>query len=197
MKIRLNELRTLIRSIIEEAIIPEYEPFGGSRGGFSGDPISTWDEGRVMSAWGKHLENWFYLSFLANNGTVDEKIQASKELGICDNKLAFWENHPNWDKGEAARITDEAVKKWKMSGPVGPAKSRVVATQPSKKPSSPVQPRQAQLGNAPMGMSKRVMHVKFGKGNIVQELEGDKVVVRFDSDKNRLMTLKKEFLQDV
>lgn len=197
MKIRLSELRSLIRRVIEEAIIPEYEPSGGSRGGFSGDPISTWDEGRVMSAWGKHLENWFYLSFIMKSGNANEKMQASKELEICDNKLAFWENHPNWDKIEAGRITSEAAKKWKMPGPVGPARLRAVKSEPSRKPSSSTRSNVTVIGKAPPGGFKRVKHPKYGEGEILQNLEGDKVSVRFDKDKNRLMTFDKKFLQEI
>lgn len=82
------------------------------RGKFSGTPIHLWETGAVMGAWQKHLENRYYLKFLYMKGTTSEKIQASKELDICDRKIAFWERHPAFDKSQAAKVNTQAKKTW-------------------------------------------------------------------------------------
>lgn len=62
----------------------------------------------------RHLENWFYLNFIAQNkdATFSEKRQAEKELVICQRKLDYWERHPNFSDSEKLRITSELKKKW-------------------------------------------------------------------------------------
>lgn len=62
----------------------------------------------------RHLENWFYLNFIAQNkdATFSEKRQAEKELTICQRKLDYWERHPNFSDSEKLRITSELKKKW-------------------------------------------------------------------------------------
>jgi hypothetical protein len=58
------------------------------------------------------MENRFYLTFFLHNGTMIEKHKASKELAICDRKLAYWERNPCFDRKKAETILDEIKRKW-------------------------------------------------------------------------------------
>ena len=62
--------------------------------------------------WAKHVENWYYLKFIYTSGTVTEKIQAQKELIICERKLTFWQRHPTWSKEAAAQTVKDFQSKW-------------------------------------------------------------------------------------
>ena len=45
-----------------------------------------------------HLQNYFYLKFLLlKSDNANEKIQASKELKICERKLAFWQRQATFN----------------------------------------------------------------------------------------------------
>lgn len=82
-----------------------------SSGGFI-IPISQWGTPAVMKTWQTHLENRSYLFFMYTKGTYAEKQQASKELEICDRKLAFWERHPAFDISKAASAKAQVKSKW-------------------------------------------------------------------------------------
>lgn len=58
----------------------------------------------------EHYANSLYLLFMLQNGTMEERAQASKELALCDRKLKFHEHHPNFD-WEFVRPRAEKVKK--------------------------------------------------------------------------------------
>lgn len=68
------------------------------------------------AAYLRHYGNKLYLSFIAANGTRDEKWQAEKELKICEKKLRFWEKHPNFIGEEARRGMEKLNKDWKGGG---------------------------------------------------------------------------------
>jgi hypothetical protein len=61
----------------------------------------------------KHLENWYYLNFIAiRSNLFNEKAQARKELEICTKKLTYWKKHTDFDKEVAAQITDNVKRTW-------------------------------------------------------------------------------------
>ena len=82
---------------------------------FNFSDIQNMYEGQVMGAWRKHVDNWFMLSFMRMKGNFTEKFQATKELGMCDKKLAFWERHPRFNKEKAMKIVEDAKKQWKVN----------------------------------------------------------------------------------
>ena len=117
---------TQLRKIIEEAVRRLVYGVDDDRGfvpirGTSFDPgrVGSMESGQVMSAWEKHAENWYQLSFFRLNGTPDERMAATQELGIADRKLAFWEKHPNFDRSWANKILDKLKKKWKVTTDAG------------------------------------------------------------------------------
>lgn len=59
----------------------------------------------------KHLENWYYLKFIyvSPGSNPIERMQASKELEICERKIKFWERRVDQDRFHAL-ITQEKVK---------------------------------------------------------------------------------------
>jgi len=63
----------------------------------------------------KHIENWFYLSFIATTSDIfSERNQARKELDICERKQAYWKKHPEFDPEIATHDTENVRKSWKM-----------------------------------------------------------------------------------
>ena len=91
--------------------------YGGKAFNFS--DIQRMHEGQVMGAWKKHVDNWFMLSFMRTKGNFTEKFQATKELGICDRKLAFWAKHPRFIHDDAMAYIASKKKVWNMN--YGPA----------------------------------------------------------------------------
>lgn len=47
-----------------------------------------------------HFANLLYLEFISSHSETStlEKLQATKEIAICNKKLDYWRKHPNWDK---------------------------------------------------------------------------------------------------
>jgi len=46
-----------------------------------------------------HLHNYFYLKFLLlNSDDAREKIQANKELVVCERKLQFWQRQATFNQ---------------------------------------------------------------------------------------------------
>lgn len=74
------------------------EPF---RGGRSPD---------VHRAYLIHLSNWFELKRYYALGSLPEKLQATKELAICERKLEFWSKRPDFSQekvqAEQKRLSD-------------------------------------------------------------------------------------------
>ena len=61
----------------------------------------------------KHLENHFFLKFiLLRSDSIIEKAQANKELTICERKLTFWSNKPNFDQTIANQHNRELKSLW-------------------------------------------------------------------------------------
>jgi hypothetical protein len=60
----------------------------------------------------KHIANWYYLKFILSKGTTIEKIQASKELVICERKIQFWYKQPTFSIEQAIRDTKTIQAQW-------------------------------------------------------------------------------------
>lgn len=86
------------------------EPFTGSR-----LPLSEINKNNMHL---KHLENWFQLKFIlvAPGATLQEKHQATKELDICERKLAYWSKFSDFDEKKAQAETMRLKRIW---GPHG------------------------------------------------------------------------------
>ena len=63
--------------------------------------------------WILHFSNSLYLTFLAKNEVgFLERQRATKELGVAQTKLEYWQRHPNWDRQSAERQASELRKQW-------------------------------------------------------------------------------------
>ena len=62
--------------------------------------------------WLRHFENSLTLKFFLEKGTFAERVQASRELTICDRKLAYWKRHPNFSTGAAERGATALKNRW-------------------------------------------------------------------------------------
>lgn len=69
----------------------ENEPFTGG--------VIPYHKVNANRSYLRHYENSLFLQFMLNNGTMEERRQASKELAICDRKMSRMEKHANfiWD----------------------------------------------------------------------------------------------------
>jgi hypothetical protein len=67
----------------------------------------------AVKYWATHFGNSMYLTFLVKNepGFV-ERNRAQHELNICERKMQYWQNHPNWEPVEAGREADKIRKMW-------------------------------------------------------------------------------------
>tara|TARA_Y100001938_G_C8070078_1_gene422578 strand:- start:294 stop:575 length:282 start_codon:yes stop_codon:yes gene_type:complete len=72
------------------------------------DPSKYWANDQVE----KHLENYFFLKFiLEKSANTLEKMQASKELVICERKIAYWQRQDNYSE----EIYQKHLKMWKKN----------------------------------------------------------------------------------
>lgn len=61
-----------------------------------------------------HIKNWFYLKFIYMNGSTLEKLQAEKEILICERKIKFWERHPEFNISEYEKAIKTEKDTWKI-----------------------------------------------------------------------------------
>lgn len=132
-----------------------------------------------MGAYRRHLEFWFELQFYMKNGTADEKMQAVRELEVCDGKLEFWQRHPEWNEEIAGKMTRQLAGEWEMPG-AAPKRKVVASRAPSPAPKGRTVP--VPDTGRPRGVSIPVTHPKLGKGKIVSDLGDGIVQVVFDRD---------------
>jgi len=85
----------------------------GSKGQFGNISVSQMDGTKAFL---RHFENKLYLSFIATNGTRQERWQAGKELEICERKLTFWEKHPRFCGQTVKREMEKLSKQWSGAG---------------------------------------------------------------------------------
>lgn len=65
------------------------------------------------NAYNKHLDNWYYLTFiLINSKDFKERLQARNELIICQRKLDYWYRHPELNIEDVVIHTDKLKKEW-------------------------------------------------------------------------------------
>ena len=61
-----------------------------------------------------HFGNVLFLQAVeAAPKSIQEKIQAGREMVIAQRKMEHWRRHPNFDQDEAARETDRLKKEWR------------------------------------------------------------------------------------
>jgi hypothetical protein len=60
----------------------------------------------------KHYNNLKYLTFMHQRGNTREKIQAAKELTICERKLQWAYNHTNFDHTQFLTEKQQIDKDW-------------------------------------------------------------------------------------
>jgi len=71
----------------------------------------------AVASYLRHYDNYLYLQFiLMQSDKMMEKVQASKELGICERKMKHWEHHANYDQAVALAGIEELKRKWKYDG---------------------------------------------------------------------------------
>jgi len=63
--------------------------------------------------WLTHYNNSLYLGFMLQNGTMIERHQASKELKICDRKMAFWARDSRLRHAQSLEDAAKAKRSWK------------------------------------------------------------------------------------
>jgi hypothetical protein len=76
-------------------------------------PVVPYEDQDAVHYWGKHFANSLLLKFFLSSGTTAEKIQAQKELEMCERKMKFWEHHINFDKGVALKVAERLKKDWR------------------------------------------------------------------------------------
>lgn len=62
--------------------------------------------------WLKHFKNSLYLSFMLKHGNRVERHQASKELVICERKMAYWSRQPHFVQRKSQEDAIRAKKEW-------------------------------------------------------------------------------------
>jgi hypothetical protein len=60
-----------------------------------------------------HYQNFLTLTFFADNGSVEEKAQARKELIICDRKMRYWKRQPHFSAKLSIEGRDALNRQWK------------------------------------------------------------------------------------
>mgnify|MGYP006271413301 CR=1 FL=1 len=74
--------------------------------------LVPYHEQNAMNPWRRHYSNSLMLKFFLMNGSTREKIQAQKELTICERKMKHWESHVNFDKKKSVEIAEDLKKNW-------------------------------------------------------------------------------------
>ena len=78
---------------------------------YDGPPIDL-AKANATKCYMSHKENEQILKLFLKKGTRIEKVEASKELAICERKQAYWMRHPNFDQEEAVRQCAVLNKNW-------------------------------------------------------------------------------------
>ena len=61
----------------------------------------------------EHYSNYLFLQFISTNTKDrDERLQALKELTICERKLEWFKRHRNWNQDEALRQVNKLKRNW-------------------------------------------------------------------------------------
>jgi len=63
----------------------------------------------------KHLENYFFLKFIIQNSEdFAERHRASKELDVCERKIAYWQKMPTYNEDTYLRDVANYKKNYAM-----------------------------------------------------------------------------------
>jgi hypothetical protein len=62
--------------------------------------------------WETHYANSLILKFYILKGSTLEKMQASAELDVCNRKMKYWSQHPNFCIQAAAQTALKLKKDW-------------------------------------------------------------------------------------
>lgn len=65
--------------------------------------------------WCKHYDNLLLLTMFLTRGTAQEKMDASRELRICERKLLYWERQETFDPVAAVQHATQAKEQWQLS----------------------------------------------------------------------------------
>ena len=79
---------------------------------YNGPPISYYKI-NANKSYLKHYENSLLLQFMLNNGDMNERRQASKELAICERKMSRMEKHANFDWNVVLPEVEKLKKLWR------------------------------------------------------------------------------------
>jgi len=79
------------------------EPFTGS---------IDFNKINATKAYLNHYDSMQILKFFHLNGTRLEKLQADKEMTICERKMTFWKRQANFDMKVAQTAIDQVNKNW-------------------------------------------------------------------------------------
>lgn len=75
-------------------------------------PLMPYEDQDALGYWEKHYANSLMLKFFLTHGSTFEKLQAQKEMEICERKMKFWEHHVNFDRAAAVKIAERQKKAW-------------------------------------------------------------------------------------
>jgi hypothetical protein len=81
------------------------------------EPREPWRGGRMpdpCSAYLAHANNWFILKRHYALGTLPEKLQATRELAICERKLDFWYNKGDFDFKKIEEEIKSLASQWEI-----------------------------------------------------------------------------------
>lgn len=79
---------------------------------FSGRPV-PYHRQKATEHYLRHFNNVLFLRAVqAAPKDIREKIQATREIGIAEKRMAYWQNHPNFDQAAAAQGCLDAKKAW-------------------------------------------------------------------------------------
>jgi len=60
----------------------------------------------------KHIQNYFYLNFMFQNGTWQESKQAAKELTMCEKKMKWWKSRYGYCEELFQKEFEKTKKMW-------------------------------------------------------------------------------------
>lgn len=81
---------------------------------FTGRP-TPYHEQKATEHYIKHYGNLLFLTAVCNSPkSPQERIQAQKEIVICERKLQHWQRHPNYDQARALAEVTKLKQGWRM-----------------------------------------------------------------------------------
>lgn len=78
---------------------------------YTGD-INVWNMNGTKQ-YLKHYDQLLFLNFVAKKGTLQERLQAEREIKICHKKLEFWRRHPKTDDDLIQKGVEELKANWR------------------------------------------------------------------------------------